>query len=182
LLHVQDDVRDQLLRLLPRLRRFAQTLTCDRDRADDLVQDTIVRALTRIDQFQPGTRLDSWMFKIAQNLWFNRLSAATLRGPVEPIDAAEEVMGSDGRDVTENRLTLAAVNRGIKQLPVNQRVLIALVCVEGLSYKEAADVLDVPIGTVMSRLARARTALFAAIEPSVSDLVPATASSGVRFA
>jgi RNA polymerase sigma-70 factor, ECF subfamily len=174
---VQDDVRDQMLKLLPRLRRFAYTLTGDGDRADDLVQDTVVRALQRMDQFQPGTRLDSWMFKIAQNLWFNRMSASALRGPVEPMEAADDVVGSDGRDVTENRLTLAAVSRGIKELPTNQRVLIALVCVEGLSYKEAADVLELPIGTVMSRLARARTALFAALDTRLPLAAPVKGAS-----
>ncbi len=176
---MQDDVRDQLLSLLPRLRRFAYALTGDRDRADDLLQDTVERALTRMDQFQRGTRLDSWMFKIAQNLWFNRLSAMTLRGPVMNLDDAEDIVGSDGRVVTENSLTLAEVSREIKELPANQRVLIALVCVEGLSYKEAAEVLELPIGTVMSRLSRARQTLFAALDPDASAAVPVT---GARFA
>jgi RNA polymerase sigma-70 factor, ECF subfamily len=180
LLFVQDDVRDQLLSLLPRLRRFAYALTGDADRGDDLVQDTIVRALDRIDQWQRGTRLDSWMFKIAQNIWFNRARALKLHGVNEDIDAAEDVQGSDGRDIVESRLTLAVVNEGIQKLPINQRVVIALVCVDGLSYKEAADVLDLPIGTVMSRLARARQALFRVV--GVEEMSTAPSVTGVSHA
>ena len=76
---------------------------------------------------------------------------------------SHDLVGQDGRQVTESRLTLNEVNRGIQQLSADQQVLIALVCVDGLSYKEAADVLDLPIGTVMSRLARARRALYIGI-------------------
>jgi RNA polymerase sigma-70 factor, ECF subfamily len=168
---VLDDVRQELIGLLPRIRKFAYALTGDRDRADDLLQDTVERALTRLDQFEQGTRLDSWMFRIAQNLWFNRMSALSLRGPVVDLDEAAEIAGSDGRDITEARLTLAEVNAGIRTLPANQRVLIALVCVDGLSYKEAAEVLELPIGTVMSRLSRARQALFATLEPVLGGQV-----------
>ena len=76
---MKDDVKDLMLSHVPRLRRFAYALTGDRDRGDDLVQDTLVRALTHIDGWQPGTRMDSWMFKIAQNLWFDRIRAKIRR-------------------------------------------------------------------------------------------------------
>lgn len=128
-----------------------------------------MRALSRADQWQPGTRLDSWMFRIAQNIWLDRVRANKVRGNVVDIDAVASVPGSDGRDVVESRLTLEAVNAGIAQLAPEEQVLVALVCIEGLSYKEAAEIADIPIGTVMSRLARARRNLHAYLEgPSPS--------------
>lgn len=160
---VKDDVRSSVIELLPRLRRFAYALTGSRDLADDLVQDTCERALARIEQWAPGTRLDSWMYRIAQNIWLDRGRARKVRGEVIDIHDVPDLSGVDGRDVTESRLTLEAVNREMRRLSPDQRVLIALVCVDGLTYQEAADTLELPIGTVMSRLARARKALDAAI-------------------
>jgi RNA polymerase sigma-70 factor (ECF subfamily) len=159
---VADDVRRQIVDLLPRLRRFAYTLTGDMERADDLVQETCVRALSRLEQWEEGTRLDSWLYRIAQNIWFDRLRALKVRGEVVDIDSAPELAGDDGRTVTESRLTLGDVSSAIEKLPADQRVVLALVCVEGLSYREAAETLKVPIGTVMSRLARARQFIFRA--------------------
>jgi RNA polymerase sigma-70 factor, ECF subfamily len=154
------DLRLQIVEFLPRLRRFSQALTGDKDKGDDLVQETCARALSRAGQWEPGTRLDSWMFRIAQNIWLDQRRAHKVRGDAADIDQAYDVAGEDGRLVTESRLTLREVSRGIAELPPDQQVIIALICVEGLSYKEAAEVLNVPIGTVMSRLARARRALF----------------------
>jgi RNA polymerase sigma-70 factor, ECF subfamily len=150
--------------LLPRLRRFAVALTGDLDQADDLVQEACMRALSRVDQWQPGTRLDSWMYRIAQNLWLDRMRARKVRGEQVNVEAAETLAGSDGRDVVESRLTLEAVSAALSYLPSEQRVLIALVCIDGLSYKEAAEITQTPIGTVMSRLARARRELHARLE------------------
>ncbi len=155
-----EDVRSRVVELLPRLRRFAYALTRDLDLADDLVQDTCERALSRLDQWEAGTRLDSWMYRIAQNIWLDRYRARKGRQNAG-LDEAENLAGEDGRSVVENRMTLASVNEGIGRLPAEQQVLIAMVCVEGLSYKEAAKILEIPIGTVMSRLARARQALYA---------------------
>ena len=157
-----DDVRRQIVDFLPRLRRFACALTGDLDRADDLVQETCLRALSRLDQWEQGTRLDSWMYRIAQNIWYDRIRALKVRGEVVDIDTAHDLPGEDGRKVTESRLALGDVAAAIGQLPPDQKVVIALVCVDGLSYKQAAEILEVPIGTVMSRLARARQALFTA--------------------
>lgn len=156
---MKEDVKDLLLSHVPRLRRFAYALTGDADRGDDLVQDTLVRALTHIDGWQPGSRMDSWMFKIAQNLWFDRIRANKSRGVQADLDSIQDLAGGDGRDVTESRLTLGSVTRSMASLPEDQRVLVALVCVDGCSYKEAAARLGIPIGTVMSRLARARQSL-----------------------
>lgn len=156
---MSDDIRHQIVALLPRLRRFAYALTGDSDRGDDLVQDTCVRALSKQEQWQVGTRLDSWLYRIAQNLWLDHIRAGKVRGDNVDIDVVENLPGEDGRSITEGRSTLAVVSKAIDRLPPDQKVLIALVCVDGLTYKEAADVLEIPIGTVMSRLARARRAL-----------------------
>lgn len=158
-----DDIRNRMVELLPRLRRFSYSLTGDLDQADDLVQDTCTRALASIAQWQPGTRLDSWMYRIAQNLWFDKVRARKTRGEVVDIDSFENLSGSDGRDITEHTLTLSRVSHDITRLPHDQQILIGLVCIDGLSYKEAAETLGVPIGTVMSRLARARQSLSASL-------------------
>lgn len=160
---ITDDFGEQIIAFLPRLSRFAYSLTGKADQRDDLVQETCARALAHRDQWQAGTRLDSWMFRIAQNLWFDRKRAEKFRGESVDIESVENLVGSDGRSVMESRLALAEVLRGLDQLSPEYRVLIALVCVDGLTYQQAADVLGLPVGTVMSRLARARLALHDAI-------------------
>src|SRR6516162_7319956 len=124
---------------MPRLRRFALVMTGDLDQADDLVQETCMRAVGRVGQWQQGTRLDSWMYRIAQNIWLDRMRARKVRGEGMGLDALEMVSGSDGRSVVESRLDLAAVATAMTKLPEDQRVLVALVCIDGLSYKEAAE-------------------------------------------
>jgi len=161
---VTDELRTRMVELLPRLRRFAVALTGDLDQADDLVQEACMRALSRVEQWQPGTRLDSWMYRIAQNLWLDRMRARKVRGEQVDVESAEALAGPDGRVVVESRLTLNAVSAAMAQLPDEQRLLIALVCIDGLSYKEAAEITETPIGTVMSRLARARRELHARLE------------------
>lgn len=155
-----DDLRHRIVELLPRLRRFVRVLTGGSDGGDDLVQETVARALSRLDQWTPGSRLDSWMFRIAQTLWLDRMRAQKVRGESVDIDAMGDIPGEDGRRVAEHRLTLNKVSEGIARLPAEQQILIALIVVDGLSYKEAAEILDIPIGTVMSRLARARLSLY----------------------
>ena len=149
---------DQLITALPRLRRFARGLTGSASEADDLVQAACERALTREHQFQEGTRFDSWMFRIVQTIWIDQLRAKEVRK--EDGESAEDWLGSDAaaRGI-EARLPLTEVRQAVEQLPSDQRVTLLLVTVEGLTYKEAAEVTGVPIGTVMSRLARARIAL-----------------------
>jgi RNA polymerase sigma-70 factor (ECF subfamily) len=161
---VSDEIRDRMVAVLPRLRRFAHALTGNPEQADDLVQDACLRALSRIDLWQPGTRLDSWMYRIAQNIWLDRLRANKVRGETVDLDATEGIAGSDGRVVTESELTLQAVAAAMGRLPPEQRATVALVCIEGASYKEAAEISGVPVGTVMSRLARARRALNAILD------------------
>ena len=149
---------DQLVAVLPRLRRFARGLTGSGSDADDLVQAACERALARAHQFQEGTRFDSWMFRIVQTIWIDQLRARDVRK--EGGDVEEERLGSDAavRSV-EARLALAEVRQAVRRLPAEQRNVLMLVTVEGLSYKEAAEVAGVPVGTIMSRLARARIAL-----------------------
>lgn len=158
-----DDVQSRMIGLLPRLRRFALALTGDKDKADDLVQDTCERALSNIGQWQAGTSLDSWMFRIAQNIWIDHHRSRRSRGEQHSIDDMADLPGVDGRQFTEARLTLQSVTDGISRLPPDQQVLVAMVCVEGIPYKEAAAILNIPIGTVMSRLSRARQTLHAAL-------------------
>jgi RNA polymerase sigma-70 factor, ECF subfamily len=157
---VADDVRLDLVGLLPRLRRFAYALTGDPSRAEDLVQEACARAFAHIHQFQPGTRLVSWMYKIIRNIWLNQERAQRSRGVIIDLETSPEPVGDDGRAIMESRLTLNRVLEALAQLPRDQQELIALICIEGVSYQEAADILDIPLGTVTSRLARGRRALY----------------------
>lgn len=149
---------DQLIALLPRLRRFARGLTRSPSEADDLVQAACERALARRHQFQEGTRFDSWLFRIVQTIWIDQVRAREVRK--EDAEIAEDRQGTDEpvRRV-EARLHLAEIRHALARLPPDQRVALLLVTVDGLSYKEAAEVVGVPVGTIMSRLARARVAL-----------------------
>ena len=149
---------DQLVALLPRLRRFARGLAGRAAEADDLVQAACERALAREHQFQEGTRFDSWMFRIVQTIWIDQLRSREVRK--EDAEIEDERLGTDeSQRRADARLALVEVRRAVSRLPVEQRTALLLVTVEGLSYKEAAAVAKVPIGTIMSRLARARVAL-----------------------
>ncbi|PWS38188.1 RNA polymerase subunit sigma-70 [Falsiroseomonas bella] len=158
------DFAKALVALLPRLRRFGAGLAGSLDAADDLVQAACERALRMPERFTPGTRLDSWMFRIMQNIWIDQRRAQARRGPAtgEP-DAIAALVGADGRRETEATLTLERVWAAMDALPEEQRAVLVAVCVEGLSYAETAELLEIPVGTVMSRLFRARRALGAAL-------------------
>lgn len=156
---MSDTFRRDLIALVPKLRRFALTLSGSRADADDLVQSACERALKNVDRFEPGSRMDSWMYRIVQNLWFDDRRRHAVRGrTVDPEDAGLSDGGLAAR-APEDRLMLARVREAVATLPEAQRAVLALVAVEGLSYREAAATLDVPVGTVMSRLSRAREAL-----------------------
>jgi RNA polymerase sigma-70 factor (ECF subfamily) len=101
------------------------------------------------------------MYRIIRNIWIDQLRASKVRGVMVDLDMAPEAMGEDGRDVMESRLTLRQVLKAMDKLPPQQRLLIALVCFEGVSYQDAANILEIPIGTVTSRLVRARRTLCA---------------------
>jgi RNA polymerase sigma-70 factor (ECF subfamily) len=175
---VNADIRFQIVALLPRLRLFAYTLTRAADDSDDLVQSTCERALKSIDSWQPGTRLDSWMFRIMRNLWIDRLRRKRAEGNVIPLDEESDLPGNDGRRYTEGRLELAAVHDAILALPEDQRSVLVLVCIEELSYRDAAAALDVPIGTVMSRLARARKKISEIIAANPRTAAPKSMGGG----
>ncbi len=150
------DLRQRLIDLLPRLRRFARTLVRHDADADDVVQVALERALERFEQWQPDTRLDSWMYAIIRNAWIDELRARKRRGAQVDIDELRELMPAKG---AETATELEAVQYAMGQLPEEQRTAVSLVLIEGLSYKEAAATMQIPIGTLTSRLARGREAL-----------------------
>ncbi|MEZ5817387.1 MAG: RNA polymerase sigma factor [Hyphomicrobiaceae bacterium] len=153
------EFRDELLELLPRLRRFALSLAKNRDHADDLVQETVTRALAKFELWQPGSRLDSWLFRMMQNVWLDRVRAGRRNGSQVGVEEIVNLGGDDGRAVAESRLELTAVMAAMARLKPDHQVIISLVCIEGLAYREVADILGLPMGTVMSRLSRARLEL-----------------------
>lgn len=150
-----------IVELLPRLRRLARALTRDVADADDLVQQTVERALVHRGQWRLGTRLDSWMFRIMKNAWIDEARSRTRKQQVFSPEEAGENAGLDGAAEMEARLEARAVVDAMGRLPDDQRLAVALVLVEGLSYKEAAEVMEVPQGTLTSRLGRGRAALLA---------------------
>jgi len=154
---------EELIRLLPRLKGFALSLTGSAHEADDLVQAACERALRAWQQWAPGTRLDSWVFRIMRNHWIDGIRKRKAEGNPRSLDEFVEVTGDDGRHVTETALTLEAVQGAIAKLPEDQRRVLLFVCAEERSYQDAADALGIPIGTVMSRLARARGRLAASL-------------------
>ncbi len=155
-------MREALAALLPRLRRFARALTANAADADDLVQTSLEKALLNLDRLDAAARLDAWMFRIMKNAWIDETRARKIRlRSYAPEEAGERVAGADASGI-EARADLGKVERIMASLPDEQRSALALVLVEGFSYREAAEALDVPIGTLTSRLARGRAAVEAA--------------------
>lgn len=150
------DFNKEMISLLPRLRRFAMSLSRSPDKADDLVQITCHKAISAKESYASGTRMDSWLFRIMRNAWIDTLRAN--KAPTIDIDNDEgfEIVGQDGQKTIETRLMLTRTIQEIEQLPDDQREVITLVCIEELSYKEVSEITGLPIGTVMSRLSRAR--------------------------
>lgn len=152
---------DELLAVLPRLRRFARSLSRDAADADDLCQVAVEKALNAREQWQTGTRMDSWMYRITRNAWIDQGRARSRAAQTFLPEEAGMAIGDDGARAIEARVELAEVHRAMATLPDEQREAVALVLVEGLAYKDAAAVLDVPMGTLTSRLVRGRQALIA---------------------
>jgi RNA polymerase sigma-70 factor (ECF subfamily) len=151
-----DRLREQIVEFLPRLRRFARTLARDPHDADDLVQIAVERALARSEQLRPDSSLSSWMFGILRNAWIDETRT---RGRRNRLFAPEE-MGENVSDAASEALSeTLSVQDAMARLPEEQRMAIGLVLVEGLSYKEAAEIMGIPVGTLTSRLARGREAL-----------------------
>jgi RNA polymerase sigma-70 factor (ECF subfamily) len=148
---------DDLVALLPRLRRFAHALARNAADADDLCQVTLEKALVARRQWQPDTRMDSWMYRIMRNSW---IDTARARGRAAQTFVAEEAgQGVGMAGGAEARVALGEVGAAMEALPDEQREAVALVLVEGLAYKEAAEILEIPMGTLTSRLVRGRQAL-----------------------
>jgi RNA polymerase sigma-70 factor (ECF subfamily) len=154
----------ELLALLPRLRRFARSLARDAADADDLTQLALERALKARDQWQPGTRLDSWMMRIVRNCWIDEVRSRKRRGQTFVPEEEGAAVGTDAHHDVDRRATMHDVEKAMNALSPEQREVIALVLVEGLAYREAADLLDIPIGTLTSRLTRGRQALAQMLE------------------
>ena len=146
---------------LPRLRRFAHGLCRNTSDADDLTQMTVERALVACAQWQPGTRLDSWLFRIMRNLWIDTVRSRGRKAAFEAPPETGTNVGFDPRPGVEAAIDLNIAMAAMDRLPDEQREVVALILVEGLGYRETAELLDLPIGTVSSRLVRGRTALLA---------------------
>jgi RNA polymerase sigma-70 factor (ECF subfamily) len=154
---------DELTALLPRLRRFAHGLSRSPADADDLTQMTVERALRSRDQWQPGTRLDSWTYRIMRNLWIDTARVRTRRERFEAPPEEAESIGEDPREAIAASFDLKRVMTAMARLPDEQREVVALILIEGFGYREASEMLGLPIGTVSSRLVRGRTALLAMV-------------------
>lgn len=152
----------QVLELLPRLRRFAIGLAGSPSDGDDLCQMTIERALTRRQHWQEGTRLDSWMYRIMRNIFIDEARAGSRRRETFVDEEAGVAVGSDGAQ--EAHVELSMVDRAMAKLPDDQREAVLLVMVEGYAYKEAAEIVGCPVGTLNSRLVRGRDALMQMLE------------------
>ena len=154
---------DQLAGLLPRLRRFAHALSRNPTDADDLAQATIERALRSRDQWQPGTRLDSWCYRIMRNLWIDTARSRSRRTAREAPEEEGLNVGVDRRDAMDAAIDVHRIMDAMERLPDEQREVVALILVEGFGYREVSEMLGLPIGTVSSRLVRGRTALLAMV-------------------
>jgi len=164
---VHPPLHAEIAALLPRLRRFARALTFNREDADDVVQIAVERAISRSVQWQAGSRLDSWMFRIVKNAWIDEVRSRSRREHLFAPEEAGETVGDESAEAHQQRL---AIQKAVSLLSEDHRVVIGLVLVDGLPYKEAAAVLDIPVGTLMSRLSRAREALQALLSDQARNL------------
>lgn len=150
--------------LLPRLRRFAHGLAANPADADDLTQITIERALRARMQWQEGTRLDAWLYRIMRNCWIDTVRARGRAARVIAPEEAGEHVGHDPTGQMDAKIDLDRLMQAMEKLPPEQREVVALVLIEGFGYRETAELLDLPIGTISSRLVRGRTALLALVK------------------
>ncbi len=152
-------LKEQMVILLPRLRRFARSLTGDIESADDLVQMACERSLSRLGQYRDGTRFDSWLYQVVYTQWIDHLRRRKRRSEkVKSLKYLQKLSG-EGHASPRQLHSFMDVQDALKHLPDKNRVAIILVAVEGYTYAEAASVLGLPVGTVASRVARAREML-----------------------
>ena len=147
------DEAQRLIELIPRLRRYARALVGERAAADDLVQDTLERAWAKLHLYRRGTDLRAWLFTVMHNVHVNRVRATRL------VDPLQDEMPELTQRAQTDALELRDLDRAIARLPADQRAVLLLVTLEEMSYDEVARTLGIPIGTVMSRLSRAREKL-----------------------
>ncbi|PTQ12359.1 RNA polymerase subunit sigma-70 [Sphingomonas oleivorans] len=164
-----DEFEGGLTALLPRLRRFAHGLSRSSADADDLTQTAVERALKARSQWEPGTRLDSWLFRIARNAWIDTVRGRGRADRVLAPEEAGEAVGMDGRPAIEAKAEMHFLMRALDRLPDEQREVIALVMIDGMAYREAAELLDLPMGTLTSRLVRGRQALLKIMGEACDD-------------
>lgn len=157
------DMEQALTEQIPYLRRYATVLCRDRDRADDLVQECLLRAIDNIHQFQPGTNLRAWLFTILRNAHLNHCRR-NQRYHVQSLDDSEDGWDSSVQSSQTEVLALKELERCLMMIPAPQREALLLVVVEGMTYEEAAVVMTVPVGTIRSRISRARRALMGLYE------------------
>lgn len=150
---------EALVALLPNLRRYALSLTRRPDQADDLVQQTVERAIAGSASFDSVQRLEPWLFRIMRNGFIDQTRRRRSAGVQLDVHDMPEALPTDPGPALEARLMLRSVEAAMATLPTEQREILHLVCVEEMSYAETARILDIPLGTVMSRLSRARLAL-----------------------
>jgi RNA polymerase sigma-70 factor (ECF subfamily) len=167
---VEDSLRDEMLAAIPQLRAFAISFTNHPDRADDLVQDTILRALAKIDQFERGTNLKGWLFTILRNLFHSEFRKR--KREVEDADGSYAARLKTHPD-QHSHLEFEDFRSALAKLRPEQREVLLLVGAHGMSYEEAAEVCDVPVGTIKSRINRARSKLAAMLDlTSEAELGP----------
>lgn len=163
---VEPRIEKEIVALLPRLKRFALALTRSMPAADDLAQATCERAIANLDKWHPGTRLDSWMYRIAHNLHRNNMRNEKARREKLGMLKLETERAVDGERAAVARLEFSAVSAAIALLPEDQREALLLVAVEGRSYREVAEITGASVAAVTSRIARAREALRSVVERS----------------
>ncbi len=164
------EIQKGIKELFPRLWRYCFILSGNAERANDLAQSTCLRALEKSHQYTVGTELDRWLFRIAKNIWLNELRSDAVRDvggmpPVEEIDLPDHSPGP------ESNLINKEVLLSVMSLPEAQRIVVGLVYIEGYSYGEAAKILDIPVGTIMSRLSTARLKLAKKLKPHQSGAI-----------
>jgi RNA polymerase sigma-70 factor (ECF subfamily) len=159
-----DLLHSRIIELLPKLRRFARSLARNPHDADDLLQGALERALAHLEQWQTDTRLDSWLYTIVKNAWIDELRSRARREHTLSDSEQADAVPDDRGDASGT----LAVDQAMECLPADQRLAVALVLIEGLPYKEAAQIIGVPMGTLTSRLARGRQALQQLLGPGDS--------------
>jgi RNA polymerase sigma-70 factor, ECF subfamily len=172
----RQDLHDAILGEIPRLRRFARFLMRNSDIADDLVQETLMRAVAAADSFQPGTNIRAWLFTILKNATRNH-ARRQRRNPVDSIDTLDTTAPSETLADPLSRLEFSELIAAIDMLPNTFKQVVLLCGVEGFQYEEAAEIMGVPIGTIRSRLSRARGILRRRLEGRTKTVAESTSET-----